>query len=170
VERRALQVIDLSTRQAFAGWRRAALILRGWARSASGETAEGVAWIENGIRDIRSTRSTLNMPYYLALKAEALHLADRIPEAFEAVSEAQAIIEQSEDRSWSADLSRLRGVFLTAMGADEAQIDASFCAAISTAREQKSISLAKRAEETYAEYRRQKPRTSEGHGFQLPLR
>jgi serine/threonine protein kinase len=165
VERRALQVIDLSTRQAFAGWRRAALILRGWARSASGETAEGVAWIENGIRDIRSTRSTLNMPYYLALKAEALHLADRTPEAFEAVSEAQAIIEQSEDRSWSADLSRLRGVFLTAMGADEAQIDASFCAAIKIAREQKSISLAKRAEETYSEYRRQKGEGVRRSGF-----
>jgi hypothetical protein len=36
------------------------------------------------------------------------------------------------------------------MGADETQIEASFSAAISTAREQK------RAEGTYAEYRRQK--------------
>jgi hypothetical protein len=42
------------------------------------------------------------------------------------------------------------------MGADETQIEASFCAAISTAKQQKSISLEKRAEGTYAEYRRQK--------------
>jgi hypothetical protein len=47
-------------------------------------------------------------------------------------------------------------VFLTAIGADEAQIDASFCGAITIAKEQKSVSLGKRAEATYAEYRRQK--------------
>jgi hypothetical protein len=39
---------------------------------------------------------------------------------------------------------------------DETQIEASFCAAIRIAKEQKSITLATRAEATYAEYRRQK--------------
>jgi DNA gyrase inhibitor GyrI len=47
-------------------------------------------------------------------------------------------------------------VFLAALGADENQIEASFCAAIKIAREQKSVSLEKRAEGTYAEYRAQK--------------
>ena len=51
---------------------------------------------------------------------------------------------------------KTRGVFLTALGAEDAQIEASFCAAIRIAREQKSISLQKRAEATYAEYHRQK--------------
>jgi hypothetical protein len=55
------------------------------------------------------------------------------------------------------------------MGANETQIDASFCAAINTAKEQKSISLATRAEATYAEYRRQKASASGGRGFRLPL-
>jgi hypothetical protein len=55
------------------------------------------------------------------------------------------------------------------MGADEAQIEASFQAAISTARQQKSVSLEKRAEATYAEYRRQKGSESGGRGIRLPL-
>jgi serine/threonine protein kinase len=38
-----------------------------------------------------------------------------------------------------------------------------------TATEQKSVSLEKRAEATYAEYRRQKARGSRGHGLRLPL-
>jgi hypothetical protein len=42
------------------------------------------------------------------------------------------------------------------MGAEETQIEASFCEALRIAREQKSVSLEKRAEATYAEYRRQK--------------
>ena len=109
------------------------------------------------------------MPYFLALKAETLHLGDRTFDALEAIREAEALVERSEERWWCAELHRLKGVFLTAMGADEAQIEASFCAAIRTAKEQKSVSLEKRAEATYAEYRRQKASGSGGRGFRLPL-
>jgi len=42
------------------------------------------------------------------------------------------------------------------MAAPESQIEASFCGAINTAKEQKSVSLQKRAEATYAEYRHRK--------------
>jgi len=63
----------------------------------------------------------------------------------------------------------LRRVFFAAIGADEADIEASFCEAIRIAKQQKSISLEKRAEATYAEYRRQKASGSGGRGFRLPL-
>jgi len=109
------------------------------------------------------------VPYYLGLKAEALHLADRTSEALEAIREAEARVERFEERAWCAEMHRLRGVFLTALGADETQIETSFAVAISTAKEQKSISLQKRAEATYAEYHRQKASGSGGHGFRLPL-
>jgi hypothetical protein len=107
--------------------------------------------------------------YFLALKAEALYLADRTPEAFEAISEAEALAQRSEDRFWCVELHRLRGVFLATLGADETQIEASFCAAIRIAKEQKSVSLEKRAKGTYAEYCRQKASASGRRGFRLPL-
>jgi hypothetical protein len=96
------------------------------------------------------------VPLLLTLKAEALHLADRTSEALEATKGAEALAERFEGRWWCAELHRLRGVFLTAVGADETEIEASLCEAIRTAKQQKSISLAMRAEATYAEYRRQK--------------
>jgi predicted ATPase len=136
--------------------------------SALGETAEGVVWIEQGIRDLRTSGLTLDTPSLLAIKAEALHLADRTSEALEVIKEAEAMAERSEERFWCAELHRLRGVFLAAMGGDETDIDASFCEAIRIAKEQKAISLAIRAEASYAEYRRQKACTS-GGGFRLPL-
>ncbi len=169
VERCASNMIELSTRQNFATWLPHAGALRGWARSASGDTAEGIAWIEDGLRDTRATGVMLTVPFLLALKAETLHLADRTVEALEAVCEADALIERFENRYWSAELHRLRGVFLATVGADESQIEASFHEAIRTAKEQKSISLANRAEVTYAEYRRQKASGSGGSGFRLPL-
>ena len=49
------------------------------------------------------------------------------------------------------------------------QIEASFREAIRIAKEQKSISLAKRAEATYAEYRRQKASGLGGKGLRLSL-
>jgi hypothetical protein len=98
------------------------------------------------------------VPLLLTLKAEALHLADRTSEALEAIKGAEALAERFEGRWWCAELHRLRGVFLTAIAADESQIEASFCQAIGTARAQKSISLAPRAEAGYAEYRNRRSR------------
>ena len=169
VERLASDVIELSTRQNFAHYLSRGNILRGWARSASVDAVEGISWIEDGMQDWRATGATLTVPFFLALKAEALHLADRTSEALEAISEAEALIERSEERWWCAELHRLRGVFLAALGADETQIEASFYTAIRIAQQQKSVSLAKRAEATYGEYRRQKVSASGGHGFRLPL-
>jgi len=80
----------------------------------------------------------------------------RTSEALEAINEAEALAGRLEQCDYNAELHRLRGVFLTALGAEETQIEASFCEAIRAAKEQKSISLAKRAEASYAEYRSKK--------------
>jgi hypothetical protein len=169
VERLASDVIELSTRHHFAQWLALGFILRGWARSASGDTVEGISWIEDGIRDYRATGAIIGLPYHLGIKAEALHLADRTSEALEAIKEAEALVERFEERWWCAELHRLRAVFFAAMGAEETQIEASFQTAINIARQQKSVSLEKRAEATYAEYRRQKASGLGGRGFRLPL-
>jgi hypothetical protein len=98
-----------------------------------------------------------------------LYFTDRVSEALDSITEAEGAVESSEERLWRAVLHRLRGVILSDMGADETQIEASFCEAIRIAKEQTSISLEKRAEGTYAEYRRQKASGSGESGFRLPL-
>jgi hypothetical protein len=152
------EISALCTRQSFALWLAGGEVLRGWARSASASVSEGLSWIEDGIKGWRATGSIWVLPYFLALKAEALHLADRSSEALETIKEAQALAERSEEHWWRAEMHRLRGVFLATLRADEAEIEASFCEAIRTAGAQKSASLAARAEATYEEYRRRKER------------
>jgi hypothetical protein len=169
VERCALNMIELSTRLNFPFWLAMGTVYRGWARSASGDTAEGIPWIVQGIEDYRATGSIIDLPYFLALKAESLYLADRTSEALEAIWEAEALAERVEIACWYSELHRLRGMFLATIGADEAKIEASFHNAIRIAKEQKSISLEKRAKRTYAEYRRQKKSAMGEHGFRLPL-
>jgi hypothetical protein len=93
----------------------------------------------------------------------------RTSEALEAINEAEALAERLEQCDYNAELHWLRAVFLTGIGADDTQIEASFCEATRIARQQKSVSLEKRAEATYAEYRRQKASASGGRGFRPSL-
>jgi len=169
VERLASKSIELSTRHHFAHWLPQGEVFRGWARSTSGDITEGISWIVKGIEDFRATGGLRGVPLFLALKAEALQLADRTSEALEAIREAEGLVERFGERLWRADLHRLRGVFLATLRAEETRIEASFGEAIRTAKQQKSVSLEKRAEATYAEYRRQKASGSGGRGFRLPL-
>jgi hypothetical protein len=165
----ASNMIELSARQGFAQWLAVGTLFRGWARSVSGDTAEGICLIEEGLKNLWATGTMVTTPLLLALKAEALHLANHTTEALKAIREAETSAEKRQERWWCAELHRLRGVFIAAIGGEEVQIEASFCDAIRIAQEQKSISLEKRAEATYAEYRRQKANASGGRGIRLPL-
>jgi tetratricopeptide (TPR) repeat protein len=169
VERLASDLIELSTVQNFGFWLGCGEVSRGWARSASGDTDKGIASIDDGIRDYRATGSILLTPCWLVLKAEALHLASRTSEALAAIAEAEAVAQRTEERECFAELHRLRGVFLANLGRDAVQIETSFRKSIRIAKEQKSVSLATRAEASYAEYQRQKGSGLGGHGFRLPL-
>jgi hypothetical protein len=158
VERSTSNLEELSTRHNFAHWLAVGAMLRGWACCASGDITEGILWIERGIGEYRGSGSMIGLPFWLTLKAEALHVAKRTSEAFEAIQEAEALVKKSEQHNMDVELHHLRGVFLAAMGADATEIEASFCEAIRIAKEQKSVFLANRAEATYAEYRREKER------------
>ena len=68
VERLASDLIELSTRQNFAFWLAGGEVFRGWARSASGDTAEGLSWIEDGIADWRATGSMLVHALFISTK------------------------------------------------------------------------------------------------------
>jgi tRNA A-37 threonylcarbamoyl transferase component Bud32/predicted ATPase len=153
VQRLASEMLDLSTRHNFAFFRSGAAILRGWAQSALGDTTQGVLSIEHGVEAWRENGVVIDLSLWLALKAEALHLAGLTFKALETLTEAEEVIQRSEERYWSAELHRLRGVFLAAIGSDQNQIEASFRAAIKTAQQQKSFSLVRRAKESYAEWR-----------------
>ena len=57
----------------------------------AGNPAEGIPWIEQGIRDFRALGVSLTTPYLLALKAEALHLANRLKMKAEGLSVAASL-------------------------------------------------------------------------------
>jgi hypothetical protein len=68
VERLASDLIELSTRQNFVPWLARGIILRGWARSASGDTVQGISLIEDGLEVWRTTGAMLYIPFFLSAK------------------------------------------------------------------------------------------------------
>jgi tetratricopeptide (TPR) repeat protein len=165
----ASDLIELSTRRNLAVWLPAGNMHLGWARAALGDVPRGLSRIEETIQDFRRRGAVVFLPYSLALKAEVLHLAGRTSEALAAINEAEAVSDRSGVRCWSSELQRLRSVFLTAIGAKETKIEASFCEAIRIAKVQKSVLLERRAQETCAEYQKQKASASGTRRFRLRL-
>ena len=156
VERLGSELIELSTRQNFAHFLAVGTVLLGWARAVAGNTVQGLSWIQDGMESLRKNGSVQGMLSMLALQAEALNLAGRPSEALEAIDEAEAYAKASEGLWWSAELQRLRAIFLIELGADEASIEEAFSKAMTTARLQKSASLAASAQAAHAAYRQKR--------------
>jgi predicted ATPase len=58
-KRYSSDLIEFSTRHNFAYFLTSGAVVNGWGRSTSGDTAEGMAWIERGIRGFRATGGVL---------------------------------------------------------------------------------------------------------------
>jgi hypothetical protein len=155
LERCASRLVEVAARQNFVFWLAGGKVLSGWARALAGDTAEGISWINEGIQDLRAI-GAIQIAGWLLLKAEALHLAERNSEALEIIEQAHAVIEIYGEHWPLAELHRLRALLLAATGGNNTNIEGSFRAAISTAKQQKSVSLQKRAEAAYAKVRRNK--------------
>ena len=79
VESFATALIELSTRQSLAHWLAMGAVYRGWARSASGDTAEGISWIEGGIEDYRASGAFVGPLFLLKAKPCTLRIVPPKP-------------------------------------------------------------------------------------------
>ena len=168
-ERYAIRLIELTTRYDFAFLLAVGKVLHGWARSVLGDWEGGLAKIDDGLREYEATGTVVNLSHLVTLKSEALYEADRAAEALETLRKAAELVKRCEERWWYAELYRLRGVFLAALGAPEKKVEAAFDAAMRTARGQSSVSLARRAESTFSTYRWRKRKASTRHPIRLAL-
>ena len=150
------ELIELSNRHGLAHFSHLGTALHGWARGISGDIAQGISCIDDAIANLEASGGILCIPYFSGLKAELLHLAGRASEALKMVEQAQALVERYGERWWSADLYRLRGLFLSALGAEEAKVEHSFFEAIRISRARKSISLLSRAEQAQSDSKSKK--------------
>jgi predicted ATPase len=124
-------------------------VMTGWSLVATGNLEEGIAQLKQGLRDWQATGSATYRTYYLALLADALATAGRIEEANATLNEALALVEQTDERLYEAELHRLRGEFLLRQRQADSDAStlakASFHRALEVSRRQEVKSLELRA-------------------------
>jgi predicted ATPase len=126
----------------------------GTALAMLGQVQEGMAQMRAGIAFCRSTDVWIYLPAALGALAEAQAKTGRPGEGLTTLDEALALVEETDERHWEAELYRLKGELLStqSMQGDEVEAEASlheaescFKHAIAVARRQQAKSWELRA-------------------------
>jgi predicted ATPase len=113
----ATESIEMAREQGFATWIGVSQMIRGHALVRGGDVAAGLADIDAGLRAHHAIKAMTYRPFGLALRAEALAVADRIEASLDAVEEALALSKRTGERFYLAELWRLKGEALARQGA-----------------------------------------------------
>jgi DNA-binding SARP family transcriptional activator/predicted ATPase len=140
----AEELMRLSDEKSFVGWLGMATHFRGEVLAMLGQVQEGMAQMREGMAAMQSAGVRLNLPGKLGSLAEAQAKAGRPEEGLTTLAEALAVVEETDERHWEAELYRLKGELLLMQG-DDAEAEASFHKAIEVARRQQAKSWELRA-------------------------
>jgi predicted ATPase/class 3 adenylate cyclase len=91
-----------------------ASMLKGWALAQEGDLAEGIAQMRHGLAAQLATGAELARPYWLCLITEACLESGAALEGLALLDEAEAAVQQTNERYWEAEIHRLRGQLLLA--------------------------------------------------------
>jgi predicted ATPase len=122
-----------------------AMILLGWAIAEQEQTVAGIADIRQGIAGWQAAKAGTNLPYFLALLADAYRYTGQVEMALTVLADAFLILEQTGERWYEAELHRLHGELLRMAGASETEVETLFLRAQAIARQQQAKSLELRA-------------------------
>jgi predicted ATPase len=169
-QERAAAAIRLATTQGFPQWMAGDSILRGWALAQQGQSQEGIAQIEQGLRDVRATGAEIRRPHFLALLAEA-HGTIGEPEAgLTVLTEALALVDKTGERWCEAEIYRLKGELLLQQSSDNSTAaEVCFYQAIGIAQNGQAKSLELRATTSLARLWQQQGKRQEAHDLLAPV-
>ena len=129
---------------------------------------EGIALLHEGLEANRSIGVKCFMSGHLGTLAEGQSKADQPEEALTTLNEGIAMIEETEERHWEAELYRLKAELLLMQG-DEAAAEASLHKAVEVARRQKARSWELRAATDLARFWASQGKAGEAHALLAPI-
>ena len=109
VQKRAAAAIALSVDHAFPFWLSQGTSLQGWAVAERGQRKEGIAQMRQGLSLYQATGSALGRPYWFVLPTAAQGQVGQAAEGLQTLDEAHAVVLQSGERYYEAELYRLKG-------------------------------------------------------------
>jgi class 3 adenylate cyclase/predicted ATPase/predicted nucleic acid-binding Zn ribbon protein len=146
VQREAKRMIEFSGKQALADQKIKGEFFCGWARAMLGEPTEGLAEMEQALKEQCAIGTAEDFPVYHDMLAEVLGLLGRVDEALSAIDRAFEAAERSGLAYWNPELHRHRAELLWRRARrpiEEAR--ESLAAALALSRSQNARSLELRA-------------------------
>jgi predicted ATPase len=140
----AEELIRLSKEGGVRNWSAAGSGFLGEALAMLGQVQEGIAQMREGMDAQQSQGIRCQLPGTLCTVAEAYAKEGHPERGLTTLSEALAVLEETDHRQWEPELYRLRGELLLMQGED-AEAEASFQKAIEVGRRQQAKSWELRA-------------------------
>jgi class 3 adenylate cyclase/predicted ATPase len=144
------------------------LIYRGWSMSALGEMEEGYGMVAKGLALHRTTGSVAYQTFALILLAEACSKLGRTTEGLNNLTEAEQIIEKTNERFHEVELHRVRGDLFQIMG-NLAGAERSYQQAIAVAKRQSAKMVELRAATNLARLLRDQGKRNEARDLLAPV-
>jgi predicted ATPase len=116
---RAEELLKLALDERFKLWAAGARILRGWVDDRRSSDGAGEALVRRGVEEWTATGAVFMVPYFRTLLAEMRIGAGAADEALPILDDALARIERSGERWFEAEVHRMKGRALAALGEAE---------------------------------------------------
>jgi predicted ATPase len=113
-------------------------ILGGWVLIENGEIDAGIQKIQHGLTAWQEMGAKLLLPNFMVYLAEAYRMAGKVEEGLTILDEALAIMEETGERTFEAELHRIKGELLSMNEKVEAEAEACYLQAIQVARRQRA--------------------------------
>ena len=123
-------------------WARSML---GWIKAQEGNAEAGLQQMSQSTVELQQQKANLWIPQSLLLQAEILGRTKQFQTAYQLLDEAQALVEQYDQRFYEAELHRVRGAVMFSERGDLKLATLNFDRAIEVARRQSSKFLELRA-------------------------
>ena len=158
---RAEAGLALATERGFPFWVAGAQILSGWGLAVgphSVEREQGIDRLRQGYAGWRAMGTAAGASYFLGLLADVYLQAGMLDAGLQAVADAFALIDRTDERWWEAELWRLQGELRQAQDPTNDAVESDFLEALAVAHRQDAKSLELRAAMSLARLWRQQGR------------
>jgi class 3 adenylate cyclase/predicted ATPase len=112
----ASRLLSVARSQGFPLYSASGRVLSGWASTLAGDAAGGIEHIRQGLADWANTGAEMWLPMYLYLLAKSYRVAGEVSNGLATVDKAMAAVKRTEERWIEAELHRLYGDLLGAIG------------------------------------------------------
>jgi predicted ATPase len=165
----AQELIVLSEAQGFPLRLTIGKLFRGWSVAQLDRSEEGIALVQTALADLEDARQDYARTLYLGLAADAFIATAKLDLAERALDEAFALLEQSGERWWEAELHRLRGVCLEMTPGREQEAPTWYRSALHLAQTQDAKGLELRAAISLSRLLRTQSKRQEAHDLLEPI-